>query len=76
MVVSSKKDIARAFEDLEPVVDCGRAYGDGFDEVEEELVKVITRQDVKEHPAYGTDWGEWFDENIEELLNEAVSIVM
>lgn len=76
MVVEGRKDIAEYLETSPPVVECKKAYGDGFDEIEKELVKVITRQDVMKHPAYGTDWGEWFDENIDELLGEAVSIVM
>jgi hypothetical protein len=80
MIVRTKKDIAAYLETNTKVVECKKAYEEdepgGFKEVFDELVKVVTRQDLKKHPTWGTDWTEWFNDNMDELLNEAVSIVM
>ena len=50
--------------------------GDEWEEVEKELVKVIQRGDLVEHPPYKSDWRQFFDEHLEELVDEAVSIVL
>ncbi len=44
-----------------------------FEEVEEELVKLIAAGDNS--PDFGEDWSEWLNENIDELLREAIAIV-
>jgi hypothetical protein len=50
--------------------------GDEWDEVEKEIVTVITHETLVEHPPYQTDWRPFFDEHLEELVNEAISIVL
>jgi hypothetical protein len=84
MIIKDKKDVAAYLEMVvrtnEKVLECKKAYEEdesgGFKEIMDELVKVVTRQDCMKHPAYGTDWDEWFDDNVEELLEQAISIVM
>lgn len=73
LIIKTKKDLAEYVRGCEEV-DATRAdYGDGFDEVEEELVKLLAVGDGS--PDFGEDWEEWLAVNVEILLEEALSIV-
>jgi len=74
-IFKTKRDIAE-FLKQSSVVAVERDNWEGhesFKEVEEELVSLIAG--AKDSPDFGEDWGEWLEENIDELLGEAVSIV-
>lgn len=73
MIIAHKKDIASYIATTADLNEIKEAYGEGWDEVARELLKVIQRA---EHPPYGSDWGAWLKANIEELADEAVEIVM
>jgi len=78
MIVKNKKDVAEYIASSPVVAETKVAYEEGdrgdFTEISEELVRVICRTSGR--PKYGTDWGTWLDDNIDEMLQEAVSIVM
>jgi hypothetical protein len=73
IIIMHKKDIIAYVDTAAAVAESKAAFGEGWDEVADVLCKEIRRA---EHPPYGSDWGPWLEENIEELLDEAVSIVM
>ena len=77
-IIKTKQDIA-AYIKKSPVVIAAKAAHEedepgGFEEVEEELVSMIAG--AQGAPEFGDDWGPWLTENIEELLTDAISIVM
>lgn len=78
VIVRTKRDIAAYVKAVPVVVEAKAAYEEdapgSFDEVETELVKLIAVADGS--PDFGEDWGRWLEANVEELLQEAVSIVM
>jgi hypothetical protein len=78
MIFNSMKDIATYVNACPEVIECKKAYEEdqpgAFDEIEDALVLEIV--DFEGRPEYGTDWTEWLDDNIGEMLDEAVSIVM
>jgi hypothetical protein len=78
MIIANKKGIVAyvAATDVAAVKEAKEAYtsdGGDWDEIAKELVKEIQRA---KHPAYGTDWSAWLKANIEELLQEAIGIVL
>jgi hypothetical protein len=77
IIIRNKKDIAAYIASCPVVLESKRAYEEddpgSFAEVEAELVKLIASESV---PDFGEDWEEWLSDNIEELLQEAISIVM
>jgi len=78
MIIKTKKDIAAYIEKCPAVIEAKVAYeGDepgGFEEVVKELTSLIAGS--KEAPEFGEDWGPWLEENVDELLQDAISIVM
>jgi len=76
MIIKTKKDISDYIKNSPVVVETKTAYGDpeGFEEIEKELVSLIAGAITA--PEYGNDWGPWLKDNIDELLQEAISIVM
>jgi hypothetical protein len=80
MIFNNKKDIISYVKTAPAVVETKRAYeGDtpgqsDFGEIEEELVGLIIA--ATDRPMYGKDWDAWLAVNVDELLREAVSIVM
>lgn len=74
LVIRTKKDLATYVSTSPVVLETKKAYEDGFDEVEEELVKQLAVGEGS--PDFGDDWEEWLADNIDELLGEAISIVM
>lgn len=77
-IIKTKKDIAAYIKKSPIVVETKKAYeaddaGD-FKEVEEELVCLIAGS--RSAPEFGDDWEAWLRDNINELLEDAVSIVM
>lgn len=78
MIINSSKDICAHIKTMPAFIETKIAYEEGapgsFDEVEEVLLEVIV--DFEGRPEYGTDWDAWLQNNIDEMLQEAVSIVM
>ena len=74
VIVRTKGDIQVYVKAHPAVVETGTAYGEGFDEIEDMLVKLILEAD--DRPVFNTDWSVWLEGEIEELLQEAVDIVM
>ena len=79
VIFKTKKDIAAWLTTSPEVVECKDSYeevGDAgtFDEVAKTLVGLIAAGESS--PDFGEDWEQWLEDNIEELLQEAVSIVM
>jgi hypothetical protein len=76
MIVKTRKDIRHYVENSPEVLESKSAYDDDVEwkEIEDELVKVIMTTDGC--PEFGEDWAEWLDDNIDEMLQEAISIVM
>ena len=78
MIVNYKKDVVALIKTLPEVVESKAAYEEdepgGFDEVEKVLLGLVLGADGG--PEFGTDWDKWLKENIDELLQDAISIVM
>ena len=78
VIFNTKKDIA-AYVTVAPVVlEAKRSWGEGdpttFNEATKELARLIAVGEGS--PDFGEDWEEWLAKNIEELFEEAISIVM
>jgi len=77
-IFNNKKDIAAYVKASPEVLESKRAYEEddpgGFDEVEEKLVSLISGS--KGSPDFGEDWEEWLSNNFDELLQDAIGIVM
>lgn len=78
LIIKTKKDIAAWVSKHPKVREAKRAAeeDDGagsFDEVEEELVKLLAVGDGS--PDFGEDWQSWLTDNIDEQLNEAIEII-
>jgi hypothetical protein len=77
-IFNNKKDIAAYLKSSPVVLESKRAYEEddpgSFDEVEEELVSLISGS--KGSPDFGEDWEEWLSNNLDELLTDAIEIVM
>lgn len=77
-IIATKKDIRAYIKQSPVVVESKAAYEEddpeSFGEVEDELVSLIAGS--KDSPEFGTDWGTWLQDNIEELLRDALEIVM
>jgi hypothetical protein len=85
LIISHKKDIAAYIATTSALDETKTAYvsdleederEEAWAEVTSELLSVITHNLIAEHPPYGADWETWLKENIDELVEEAVSIVM
>lgn len=85
LVISHKKDIAAYIATTSALDETKTAYVSDLDESEREeawaevtaeLLAVITHNLIAEHPPYGADWESWLKKNIDDLVEEAVSIVM
>ena len=86
LVISHKKDIAKYIASTPALDEMRTAYVSCFDdeserdeawaEVATELLAVITHNLLEPHPPYGTDWDPWLKQNIDDLAEEAISIVM
>ena len=78
LIMKTKKDIATYISTSPPVLESKKAYeedeSEGFEEVTTELAKLLICGEGS--PDFGEDWEEWLEDNIEEMLGEAISIVM
>lgn len=78
LIIKTKKDIAAYIATSPVVLECKQAYEEddpgSFKEVEDELVRLIASGEGS--PDFGEDWEAWLSANIEELLQDAISIVM
>lgn len=78
MVIKTKKELAAYIATFPEVVESKQAYEEddpgSFDEVMVELVKQIAVGEGS--PDFGEDWDPWISLNIDELLGEAIDIVM
>lgn len=77
-VIKTKKELGEYLAALPAVIDCKTSYEEDqpepFDEVMDELVKLAAVGEGS--PDFGEDWSAWISEHIEELLQEAIDIVM
>jgi hypothetical protein len=77
-IIATKRDIRAYVRQVPAVRDSRTAYEEddpgSFDEVEDELVSLIAG--AKDGPEFGTDWEPWLQDNIDELLRDAIEIVM
>lgn len=81
LIIRTKKDIADYVAKSPVVTACKQDYEadvpGSFAEVEKELVNLIASGvSFKNSPDFGEDWEPWLSEHVEELLQEAVDIVM
>lgn len=78
MIIRNRDDIVAYIKCHPQVIESKKSYENDreFREIEMEMVKLIRGNVLTAHPKYGTDWSEWLSDNIDELLDEAVSIVM
>lgn len=78
LIIKNKKDIAAYLETSPVVIETKRDYEQedpgSFAEIEKELAKLIATGDGS--PDFGEDWEKWLADNVEELLSEAIDIVM
>lgn len=76
MIIKTRKDLAAYVKTSPAVVEAKKAYDheEDWKEVEKELVQVLNG--MQGCPDYGEDWGAWLEDNIDEAIEEAVSIVM
>ena len=77
-IIKTKKDILAYIKVSPIVIEAKTAYeedgSDDFDDIEEELVGLIAG--AKGSPDFGDDWESWLKDNIDEMLRDAISIVM
>ena len=78
-IFKTKKDIAEFLKQSPMVAEAKRDFEEGeepgaFDLVEDELVSLIAG--AKEAPDFGEDWTTWLEDNLDELIDEAISILM
>lgn len=76
MIISTKKNIADYIEKSPSYIEAEDEYEDDedFEGVMDELVSLIAGH--RDGPEFGEDWGTWLEENFDDLLEEAISVVM
>jgi hypothetical protein len=76
LILKNKAELVEALV-AHPLVKEAREAFDSeveWGEVRREFLREVQRAPGR--PKYGEDWQAWLDENVEELLQEALSIVM
>lgn len=78
LIIKTKKDLT-AYVDASPLLlECKRAYKDDeleeYEEIKKELVGLLAVGEGS--PDFGDDWEEWLEAHLDEMLREAIDIVM
>jgi hypothetical protein len=75
MIIKTRKDIADYVEKSPAFLEMKEEFGDEAEDIKMHAVSLIAG-DMDTCPEFGEDWGTWLEENVEEMVQEAVSIVM